>query len=303
MKAGFTLRRVMVVLSFFLENLPVQFPGWSPEHDYPHEGGSQGVDQTPQHVARELMARPLTKLTKTRTLYMRPAAIEANIDGALAQDITTLSRRAQVTDRGSPDYLTSECLVHLMRDSIRRGDTATQNTLMPILLGRCEAVLRAKIARNEHLREEVLGEFALLLAQDGSTEDSTELDYFECKFNHAFRTFRITVLKRETKKTHGVVTLSEVAGKPDEDVARRIEEALRSPATQADGLLLDERLDALPPDERKAVVLHFVMGYEIESTDPNKPTVATLCNVSGRTIRSRLKLARKLLSQIIQEEI
>jgi hypothetical protein len=253
------------------------------------------------------MARPLTKLTRTGTLYTRPTPIEENIDGALAEDLPALCRRAHVTDQGSPDYLTSECLVHLIRDSIRRTDLAMQSTLLPILLSRCEANLRAKIPRSVpnavHLRDEVLGEFALVLAKDGSTEDTDELDFYECKFNHAFRTLRISVLRRERDKTDGVVALSDVAGKPDEDVARRIEAALRSPATQADGLLLDERLDALPPDERKAVVLHFVMGYEIESTDPNKPTVATLCNVSGRTIRSRLKLARKRLTQIIQEEI
>ena len=244
------------------------------------------------------MARPLTKLTKTGTLYKRPAAIEANVDGALAQDIATLGCRAQVTDRGSPDYLTSECLVHLIRDSIGRADIAMQNTLVPVLLGRCEAILRSKIPRNEHLREEVLGEFALLLV-----ENTTELDYFECRFNHAFRTFRSEVRRTEKKHTDGVVSLSKVAYMADEDLALQIEEALRGRTAQTNGLLLDEMLDALPPDERKAVSLHYRMGYEIESKDPNKPTVATLCNVSGRTIRSLLKQARERLYKLLKEDI
>ena len=253
------------------------------------------------------MARPLTKLTKTGTLYTRPAPVEANIDEALAEDLPALSRRAQVTDPGSPDYLRSECLVHLIRDSIRRGDSAMQSTLLPILLGRCEANLRSKIPRSvanaDHLHDEVLGEFALILAKGGSAEDNGVLDYYECKFNHAFRTLRISVLRREQGETDGTEPLPEYAGEPDEDVARRVVEALQSPASQADGLMLADLLNALPPDERQAVVLRYVMGHEVESSDKNEPTVAKICGVSGRTIGSRLKRARERFSQLKREDL
>lgn len=253
------------------------------------------------------MARPLTKLTKTGTLYTRPAPVEANIDEASAQDLPTLSRRAQVTEPDSSDYLRSECLVHLIRDSIRRGDSAMQSTLLPILLGRCEANLRAKVPRSvanaDHLHDEVLSEFALILAKGGSTEDEGELDYYECKFNHAFRTLRISVLRREQSNTDGVVPLLGNAGEPDDELARRVVEALQSPATQADGLMLDELLDALPPEERKAVVLRFVMGHDIESTDKKQPTVAKICGVSGRTIGKRLERARERFSQLKREDL
>jgi DNA-directed RNA polymerase specialized sigma24 family protein len=55
-------------------------------------------------------------------------------------------------------------------------------------------------------------------------------------------------------------------------------------------------IDNLPLDERKAVVLCHVLEYEEESDDPSKTTAATLCGVTGRTIRNRLSRAAKKLS-------
>lgn len=63
------------------------------------------------------MARPLLKKT-----LARPPGIERKIDIALTQDWATLSRRARETNPQSGDFLPSECLVHLLRDAIRRGE-------------------------------------------------------------------------------------------------------------------------------------------------------------------------------------
>jgi DNA-directed RNA polymerase specialized sigma24 family protein len=52
----------------------------------------------------------------------------------------------------------------------------------------------------------------------------------------------------------------------------------------------------LPPDERRAVELCHILGYDEESEDPNKRTAATICGVTGRTIRNRLKRAAARLS-------
>ena len=55
-----------------------------------------------------------------------------------------------------------------------------------------------------------------------------------------------------------------------------------------------EVIKSLPPDERDPLILR-IMGYEEESEDPNKTTIASLCGVTGRTIRNRLKRATKKL--------
>jgi hypothetical protein len=66
------------------------------------------------------MARSLTKRNTAGALYVRPAAIERAVDDALVLDPGALQQRAMVSDPKSPSYLASECLVHLIRDAIRR---------------------------------------------------------------------------------------------------------------------------------------------------------------------------------------
>src|SRR5262249_37204681 len=121
------------------------------------------------------MARPLEKTKTNGKLYTRPPEIEAATDVALAQNLATQRRRALIRDRHDPEYLPSECLVHLIREAERRGDDRARDALLPLLLARCEANLNAKvdgqIAGAVQLREDILGDFAELFAIDGSAED------------------------------------------------------------------------------------------------------------------------------------
>src|SRR5258708_3029901 len=145
------------------------------------------------------MAQPLTKLTRTGELYTRPPSVEAKIDQALAEDEATLRARLQVTDRRAPDYLTSECLGHLFRAAHRRGDEKRRDRVVLAIVARCEVILKSKVpdsrvANAADIREEILQEFALLLANDGVGDKPNELDFFECRFNQAFKAFRVDML-------------------------------------------------------------------------------------------------------------
>jgi hypothetical protein len=180
------------------------------------------------------------------------------------------------------------------------------NALLPFLLQRCNAILCKKITTDEfpnavNLREEVLQEFSVLFASDICDDSNQELDFFEIRFNQAFMTFRKDFVRSERNRMKQVVFFPELSGDgepaADEDVFSRVSEAFRSPATQEDTVFWKNLLNELPLDERKAVVLCHVLGYEAESEDPQKITTATLCGVTGRTIRNRLNRAAAKLSQ------
>jgi hypothetical protein len=240
--------------------------------------------------------------------------IEAKIDAALAQDRSALRQRSTVIDRSSPDYLPSECLIHLIREGMRSGDNGMANALVPVLLARCEANLKAKIpdghlANAAIIRDEALGQFGELLASDGFGKNPDELDYFECRFNRAFRSFRIDIVRVAIAQSTGLVSLSEIPD-DEQDVAddikawTQIREALRTPGNQEHTVQLNELLEALrklPEDERKAVFLCRVLGFDEESEDPTKITAATLCNTTGRTIRNRLTRAAKKLAKFKED--
>src|SRR5687767_5689983 len=119
------------------------------------------------------MAQPLTKRYRDGRAYSRPKAIEAAIDKLLTEkDLDTLTRRARVPEQSSPDFIASECLVHLIRNARRRNDEATMNALLPPLLRRCESVLISRVSKDlpnvEDIREEILGRFGELFAADGT---------------------------------------------------------------------------------------------------------------------------------------
>ena len=91
------------------------------------------------------MIRPLTKRRGSGDRYTRPPNIEAVIDAALALDWPALHQRTFVRDRRSPDYLPSECLVHLIRKAHWDRHETIRDQLLAILLGRCEATLAASL--------------------------------------------------------------------------------------------------------------------------------------------------------------
>lgn len=259
------------------------------------------------------MIPPLTKKNKEGNLYTRPTGILTAIDGAIQQDIATLRRRAPIWKVDSPDSIPMECLVHLIRAARRRRDEQTMSILLPPLLARCEAMLIRKIPDRSRpnaidIREEILGEFSVLFAEDGSGENPDQLDFFECRFNLAFRSFRIDFMRRQgtDAKQMDESSPENEAGdsQPGDESLSYLSTALQTPAMQLSGVFRVELLNAiksLPPDERRAVVLCHMYEYEIESEDPSKITAATLCGVTGRTIRNRLSRAAKKLSKFKEE--
>ena len=253
------------------------------------------------------MVRPLTKRTKKEVLYVRPRAVETAIGAALREDWTTLRRRLKIRDSRSPEHLSSECLVHLFRDAHRTGDDRRMGKILPILLGRCEAILKTKIRDSEpgasEIREEVLSKFGEVLASDAVAGRRTELDMYECRFNRAFQALRFDIVDRVRRRVGRTVEVprgDDGDGRllsEDEGLAL-LSEAGRTPATQEQSALLNdlkEAIEALPPDERDAFVLCRVYRYKVESTDPNEITAAVLCECVGRTIRNRLSRAEAKL--------
>lgn len=251
------------------------------------------------------MVRPLTKRRPNRELYTRPPAVETHIDETLRLDLDTLRQRLTITNHQTSGYLRSECLVHLIREAIRTGDNDRINLVLPVLLLRCETILKNKISDShrfdaESLREEVLGQFGEMLTD----ANSEKLDFFECRFNSAFRTFRIDLVNEEVDRPEETLPFPPSSDREwegsDENILARLSDVVSTPVTQESSVFLSEiweALMALPVEERQAVILCHVMGYKVESEDPNEVTAATRCNCSGRTIRNRLVRAATKLAR------
>jgi len=238
------------------------------------------------------MAKPLTKKTKDGATYTRPTEVEAAIDGAIDQPLEVIRQRLQVTSMTHSDYLTTECTVHLFRDAVARGDEDRQNVLFEALMRRVERVLLYKIRDGDlpaaaAIRGAAMDKFTDLLAAGNAS-----LDFYEVRFNRAFAHLYISII-RTFKEQPPHVSFEDRSEPPNHGVAMSDAVALRTDLLAA--------IRALPPEERRAFVLVEQHGYDVESKDPGKRTVATLCGVSGRTIRDRVARAKKKLAQFIED--
>jgi len=254
------------------------------------------------------MARTLQK-TGANGPLVRPDDVETQIDAALTLPHQPLRARLDITDPQDADHLRSETLVHLVRHGRRTGDQGLISLVLPVLLARCEANLIVKVPDGQlpeaaTVREDILGEFSEMFASDGTGQNPDELDFYECKFNRAFRFFRIDVVRRETGRLKLVAQMPEPdqdgEPEPHDDVFARVSEVFRSPATQDGDVFRSELHDAileLPHDERDAVILVHALGYQEESDDPAEETAATRCDCTGRTIRNRLTRAATKLAR------
>lgn len=258
------------------------------------------------------MAKPLTKTQTGGAPYARPVEVEVQIDEAIQLPLPDLRARLLITNRDDPSYLRHECLAHLVRQGRRSGDQALISAVLPVLLGRCEANLLVKVPDGQlpdagRVRQEILDEFSELFVMDGSVERPDELDYYECKFNRAFRSLRIDAVRREVSRLKHIVDLidlprSEARGEPDayEDAFARVSDAFKILPTQEWDAFREpflKAIEALPPDERDAVILVHVLGYKEESENRDEETAATRCDCTGRTIRYRLTRAASKLSR------
>jgi hypothetical protein len=257
------------------------------------------------------MVRLLTKHTRNGDRYIRPPRIEADIAAALALNRPDLVRRALLSDPRAAGFIQLESLVHLIRKAHRELDEQARDQLLSILLVRCEAILATKGPESKapnagYLRDEALGRLGELFAEDGTGDIPDELDFFEVRFKNAFAALRKDLVRAEIGNTRRGVPLSDDLGDDAgsttevEAVSRLPYALLRSPATQECSIQFKQLLQAinnLPPDEREAVILCHIMGYDVEADDPTKETAATRCGVTGRTIRYRLTRAAAKLSQ------
>ncbi|MCY4595430.1 MAG: hypothetical protein OXC19_11630 [Bryobacterales bacterium] len=258
------------------------------------------------------MARPLTKTKVGGELYTRPKAVEAQIDEAVRLSRFDLEPRLLITDRNAPGYLRSECLVHLVRRGRRSDDQQLMNSVLPVLLRRCESNLLVKVPDGgipdaASLRQRILDDLVDLFVTDGTGELPDELDFYECRFNLAFRALRIDAVRRDARRRkHSIPTVellpSGAASEPDayEDSFAQMSDAFKTLPTQEWNAMWGpfvEAINALPADERDAVILVHVLGYKVESEDPEEDTAATRRNCTGRTIRNRLTRAAAKLSR------
>ncbi len=254
---------------------------------------------------------PLVRTNKDGLALRRPDPIEAEIARALGSDEDELLRRAAVRGPEDDGYMSSECMVHLIRHHLHRapqGGAARHlaEGLVEHLLRRCAAELRGSVrgfsgSTLDDVREEILGRLAVTLADPGE-----KADFLEVRFALAMKRLRIDVCRQERRRTDPLVSIDELGAAQAADPLERLEawidrDALPRPLGPEDLAGLKEALFTLGEEERKVFVLHRLAGVSINAKKPGAASLVEILGLSERTVRNRLRRAEAKLGALSEE--
>jgi hypothetical protein len=264
------------------------------------------------------MAPPLRKVKPDGTLYRRRPEVDAELDVIAAQPRSQVIGRCAITELSQPDYLPSECLLHLVRGCRSDNSDTHFETLFRALRRRVLARLpRTEVGRdaqgkiqvcqtNLKITDQVMGRFQELLVLDRANYEE-RLDYFEVNFDDAIAQLRLTARKKAWREENRSVPMtyddetSELNAEIEEAAARNnplTDSKLDDPDYRS---RLDAAINALPEPERRVVEL-LRLGFPIDSTEPNVQTIVKIVGCVEKTARNRRDRAYEAIRKTLQED-
>lgn len=242
--------------------------------------------------------------------YVRRGEVEEELEALYATSIEELAERSKISDADDPMYVSSEAVLHFVRQSKENDDGPAYETLFGELRQRLLRALPVDEKRlpnskfavdpyQQEVRDQVMHKFMKLLCIDRN-ESSERLHYFEVMFNGAVARLRQTAKRdaSERRKREKSEALPDVSGQPSD--ANGFDEHLRElnePAENDGSVYRFEVLSAintLPDDERRVVEL-LIQGYLLNE-------VANIVKCTEKTARSRRDRARKKLADVLERE-
>jgi len=252
------------------------------------------------------LVEPLTKTKETGQVYARPPEIEEEIACALKLGIDEILTRAVIRDSRVDGYMSSECMVYLIRRDAKSSTHKLVNELTPLLLKRCETNLYSKVTgfrepTLQEVHEEILGRLVELLVDGGN-----RADYFEIRFNDAFKCLRCevcTYYQRHDDVSGSIEDKTDLDGDNDggniDDLHCEIDyDKVPSSLTQEDAVYLKQVLSDLTDMERNIFILHKQGGIPINSKFSGVTNLVNLLGISERTVRNHLRNAEAKLAAL-----
>ncbi|MNJ33987.1 hypothetical protein D3C77_286810 [compost metagenome] len=248
------------------------------------------------------MVSPLRKIKLDGTPYHRRPAVETEIQELKALSPLEIEGRASIGARSSPEFVSSEALVHFVRNATAEPhrEKLTEQLLQRVLhlTPRVEDLggATASLTRT-NIRDDVIDHFVDLLLSDRRAYDD-RLDYYEINFNSAIARDRKDASDRHWKHENR----SEELSNDEEEIPHVLDAALDSydPFDQHEldqktyRARLDEAIDGLPELQRRIIEM-LRHDIPIESKDPTVVTISKALDKSEKTIRTHRDKAFAIL--------
>ena len=249
----------------------------------------------------------LTRTNSNGDAYRRHAAVDRQIQEALALYPEELHKRAAIGDDTSPDFLKEETLVYLIRHYHRVGDRQRLNDLSECLLTRCASLINNNLsslgsAWQEDASSEVVAElFGMILDPENDRGD-----FLQVRFWVVLKRITVDVFRKMMRVDQSTISLTSPSGHDGQDTgsaATKVEvQALTAAASTSvetevvNSILIRDALSQLDEPIRSAFLLRHYAGWPIEDQDPSARTISRHFGKSPRTIRNWLAKAEERLA-------
>lgn len=254
------------------------------------------------------MAPPLRKRKLDGSAYFRPEPVEKMLGELEFLPRDVMLERCRVRDRGDPAYVSTECVMHLIRASHRDNSQARFAKLYGILLERAAHCLpRSRntvhiSSTQAEINELVMDTLNLLVSSDRN-EYCEKLDYFEIRFDGAMAKLRLDAQRKVWRKQN---RNSQIENPETGELRPEVEQALGRYDPFEDGKIvdrdyrskLDAAIDTLPLLQQR--IVHMLRkGIPIDSQDTYAVTISKTLGKVEKTIRSNRKKAYATLRCIL----
>ena len=259
------------------------------------------------------MAEALRKRKPDGSPYTRmPATVtDLHILEQLPRD--EILARCEVRQKTDPRYVSSECLLHLVRACRADNSNAWFERLYKILyhrvlraLPRAEAVDgETSSLTREQIRERASERFVAMLAADRQSYEQ-RLDFFEIRFDQALKRLRLDAQKQAWREENRnrPIEYDEASGELDPEVERTAGSVNPLDGIEFRGeafrLRLEAAIEALPPEQRRTIHM-LMLEYPIQSDDPSIHTICRELGVTRKTVWNYRDRAMKALKKALGE--
>lgn len=259
------------------------------------------MSDSPEEAAQSTTVKPLTKITKDGRLYSRMPEVEEQIASALRLSSSELQERLNEGDESSSVYLKDETLVYLLSEAILSGDGEMSDAIALTIYERSLPQIKS------HLRKFVPQDdledcinfvwtevFTYIL-----TSDSNRGDYAQVRFRDFLKkiAIRVTQKRNEQLDVEKQFLFIDETGNDDSENQTPLQLEAKTALSQDEIIYLKDNLNMLPDNLRTAFVLYHLEDWQIESNDPQVPTIGAYFNKTSRTIRNWIREAESLLKK------
>jgi len=244
--------------------------------------------------------------------YLRLPEAEAKLAELCALSDARVIEFCEIQESDSPEYISSECLVYLIREYRSKFLDDKAEALIRALVTRVLKGIPEGISLNgekerlfqSNYRDEVRYRFIALLANDRQQYDE-KLDIFEIRFQMALAALRADAWRKVRRKENVPADNIEIdveTGDVDPEVEKAAAKFNPAEKHRLDDPEYRSRLygaiDALPDLQRKIITM-WLEGIPMESKDPGVGSISSLLHKTPKTIATHRNMAFAALREAL----